>query len=128
MRNEDIGLCAMQSRQIVLGEIIDRFGVRPYGWNEWETVLIITKVLCLGEIQLEFSGAALEKRRVNEVVQRTSNWKKITVRQRKLVDSGRIEEARKLGLFIQDNEVINGGKENSDDPEQPIILCGKRRP
>ena len=39
----------------------------------------------------------MEKRRVNEVVQRTSNWKKITVRQRKLIDSGRIEEARKLG-------------------------------
>ncbi len=94
---EYIALCAMQSRQIVMGEIIDRFGARQYGWNEWETVLIIVKVLCLGEIQLEFSGVVLEKRRVNEVVQRTSNWKKITVRQRKLVDSGRIEEARKLG-------------------------------
>jgi hypothetical protein len=94
---EYISLCAMQSRQIVMGEIVDRFSVRPYGWNEWETVLIVSKVLCLGEIQLEFSGAVLEKRRVNEVVQRTSNWKKITVRQRKLVDSGRIEEARKLG-------------------------------
>lgn len=94
---EYIALCAMQSRQIVMGEIVDRFSVRPYGWNEWETILIVAKVLCLGEIQLEFSGAVLEKRRINEVIQRTSNWKKVTVRQRKLVDSGRIEEARKLG-------------------------------
>ena len=94
---EHIALCAMQSRQIIMGEIIDRFGARPYGWNEWETVLILIKVLCLGEIQLEFSGAALEKRRVNEIVQRTGNWKKITVRQHKLVDSGHIEQARKIG-------------------------------
>jgi len=94
---EYISLCAMQSRQIVLGEVIDRFSARPYGWNEWETVLIVAKIVCLGEIQLEFSGAVLEKRRINEVVQRTSNWKKVTVRQRKLVDSSRIEEARKLG-------------------------------
>ncbi len=94
---EHIALCAMQSKQIVMGEIIDRYGARPYGWNEWETILIIVTILCLGEIQLEFSGAVLEKRRVNEVIQRTSNWKKITVRQRKLVDSGHIEEARKLG-------------------------------
>ncbi len=92
-----VSLCSMQSRQIVLGDIIDRFSARPYGWSEWETVLIVAKIICLGEIQLEFSGAVLEKRRINEVIQRTSNWKKVTVKQRKLVDSNRIEEARKLG-------------------------------
>ena len=35
-----------------------------------------------------------------EVISRTSNWKKITIRQRKVVDSSRIEEARKLGQQI----------------------------
>ncbi len=94
---EHIALCSMQSRQIVMNEIIDRFGARPYGWNEWETVLIIVKILCLGEIQLEFSGEILKKRGVNEVIQRTSNWKKIIVRQCKLVDLNHIEKARKLG-------------------------------
>lgn len=94
---EYITLCAMQSRQIVMGEVIERFGARPYGWNEWETALMLVKLLCLGEIQFEFSGGVLERRRVNEIIQRTSNWKKVTVRQRKLVDSVRIEDARKLG-------------------------------
>jgi len=94
---EYVSLCSMQSRQLVLGEIIDRFGARSYGWNEWETALMLVKLFCLGEIQFEYSGAALEKKRVNEVIQKTSNWKKITVRQRKLVDSARIEDVRKLG-------------------------------
>lgn len=97
---EYIKLCVMQSKQIIAGEITERFGARPYGWNEWETVLMLVKLLCLGEIQFDYSGTALEKKRVNEIIQRVSNWKKIIVRQRKLIDTERIEDARKLGQKV----------------------------
>lgn len=97
---EYISLCALQSKQMVVGEVIERFAARPYGWNEWETALMMVKLLCLGEIQFVLSGGILERGRVGEVVLRTSNWKKITVRQRKVVDLAHIEKARKLGQEI----------------------------
>ncbi len=62
--------------------------------------MILVRLLCLGEVQLEFSGSVLEKRRVYEYIQRTSNWRKIIIRQRKQLDSGKIEDARKLGQQI----------------------------
>ncbi|MCC6543788.1 MAG: BREX system P-loop protein BrxC [Nitrospirae bacterium] len=95
-----ISLCALQSKQMVASDIIERFAARPYGWNEWETALILTKLFCLGEIQFIFSGGNLERRRVEEVIMRTSNWKKVTVRQRKVVDLAHIENARKLGQEV----------------------------
>jgi len=95
-----ISLCALQSKQMVAGDIIERFAARPYGWNEWETALILAKLYCLGEIQFLFSGGILERGRVAEVITRTSNWKKVTVRQRKVVDLALIEKARRLGQEV----------------------------
>jgi len=92
-----MGLCAAQSKQMVMEEIIERFGVRPYGWNEWETVLLLVKLFCSAEVQFVFSGGVLERGRVHEIVSRTSNWKKVTVHRSKKVDSAHIENARKLG-------------------------------
>ncbi|MBI5192441.1 MAG: BREX system P-loop protein BrxC [Nitrospirae bacterium] len=95
-----ISLCVLQSKQMVAGDIIERFAARPYGWNEWETALILAKLYCLGEIQFLFSGGILERGRVAEVITRTSNWKKVTVRQRKVVDVAHIEKARRLGQEV----------------------------
>ncbi|MBU1810879.1 MAG: BREX system P-loop protein BrxC [Candidatus Omnitrophica bacterium] len=97
---EYISLCAMQSKQMVIHEIIERYGLRPFGWNEWETALLLVKLFCLGEIQFVLNGGIVERSRAYEVISRTSNWKKITIRQRKVVDSSNIEEARKLGQQI----------------------------
>ncbi|MCG2712035.1 MAG: BREX system P-loop protein BrxC [Candidatus Omnitrophica bacterium] len=97
---EYISLCAMQSKQMVMYEIIERYGLRPFGWNEWETALLLVKLFCLGEIQFVLNGGIVERNRAYEVISRTSNWKKITIRRRKVVDSSNIEEARKLGQQI----------------------------
>ena len=97
---EYISLCAMQSKQMVMYEMIERYGLRPFGWNEWETALLLVKLFCLGEIQFVLNGSIVERSRAYEVISRTSTWRKITIRQRKIVDSSNIEEARKLGQQI----------------------------
>lgn len=97
---EYISLCTLQSKQMVAGDIIERFAARPFGWNEWETALILVKLHCLGEVQFIFSGGILERGRVAEVVLRTSNWKKVSIRQRKVVDLAHIEKARRLGQEV----------------------------
>jgi len=97
---EYISLCTMQSKQMVMHEIIERYGLRPFGWNEWETALLLVKLFCLGEIQFILNGGIIERNRAYETISRTSNWKKITMRQRKVVDSTNIEESRKLGQQI----------------------------
>ena len=94
---EYISLCVMQSRQMIISEVIERFGMRPYGWNEWETALMLIKLFCLGEIHFILNGGVVERARVYELVSRTSNWKKITIRQRKVVASSLIEKVRKIG-------------------------------
>ena len=97
---EYISLCARQSKQMVMHGIIERYGLRPFGWNEWETALLLVKLFCLGEIQFILNGGIIERSRAYQAISRTSNWKKITIRQRKVVDSSHIEQARRLGQQV----------------------------
>ena len=95
-----IHLTSASNHEIILGDLVERYANRHFGWSEWETLLLVVKLVCVGEIQFVFSGTLLETKQVNEKVEKTSNWKKITIRQRQLVDPGRIEEVRKLGQLL----------------------------
>ncbi|MFC1792652.1 BREX system P-loop protein BrxC, partial [Planctomycetota bacterium] len=84
---EYVSLCTQTSKQIVMHELITkRFHNRPYGWPEWETVLILARLIVASEIHLIMNGAIVESKRVYELISKTSNWRKITIKRRKIVD------------------------------------------
>lgn len=108
---EYINLYYSQSRQIVMEDTVkDKFANRPYGWNEWQTVLLLVKLVLSGDIHLVMNGMVLEQSRIYEIINKTSNWKKITIRQREKTDPAKIEAVRKLGqmLFAE----MGSGKED----------------
>ena len=95
---EYIDLCTRTSKQIVMQELVDtRFANRPFGWPEWETVLLLARMVVAGEIHLVMNSAVIERQRIYEIISKTSNWKKVTVRQRKVVDNRLLESIRVLG-------------------------------
>jgi hypothetical protein len=98
---EYINLYSGQSRQIVMGDLVkDRFANRPYGWNEWQTVLLLVKLVLSGDIHLTMNSTVLKRSRIYEIINKTSNWKKITIRQREKTDPAKIETVRKLGQML----------------------------
>jgi len=126
---EYVGLCISTSRQIVMQDIVcNRFANRPYGWMEWDTILLLARMIVAGEINLVMNSAIIERQRIYEIISRTSNWKKVTLRQRKVVDPGTLEAIRKLGqdlfgdmgpdsedglfVFLKDRVVERDGKLN----------------
>ena len=69
---EYISLCSGQSRQIVMGDLVnDRFANRPYGWNEWQTGLLLIKLVLSGDIHLLMNGMILERNHIYETISRT---------------------------------------------------------
>ena len=107
-----IMLCADQSTEMIVDNMLrDRYGNRPYGWNEWETALILSKLFIAGEINFAFNGGIVEKQKVSELILKFSNWKRLTVRRRKIADTAQIESIRNLGqaLFSE----MGPGKEDA---------------
>ena len=93
-----VDLCGKTSRPVVLHEMIQkRYAMRPYGWPEMETALIVARLMVLGEIGLMMDGALLPAEKAYEPLTSPAKWRKITVVRRRVPPGPVIQKARSLG-------------------------------
>jgi hypothetical protein len=96
-----IELCTRASRQIVLHEMIEkRYAVRPYGWPDLEVVLLLARLLVVGEITLMMDGALVPLDKAYEAMTSSSRRRRITILQRKISDPKVLQAARNLGKDV----------------------------
>ena len=101
---EYIGLCAMNSKQIVLNDLIEkRFGGIPYGWPELEVVLLVAQLAVLKEIDLLVNAAPLPLDQAYDHLTSSNKQRKVVIAQRESAGSDLIKRAQALGkeLFAQ---------------------------
>ncbi len=107
-----VALMSSNNKQVVLQDMIDkRYSLRPYGWPEDEVVLLIARLMVLGEISLMMDGALLPPDRAYEPLTTAAKRRKIVVLKRQTTDPRAIQEARKLG-----NELFHEMGPDGEDP------------
>lgn len=96
-----ITLASSANRQIILFELVDeKFSRRPYGWQEWDVILLVVRLVMAGEISLVADGSTLSTDKIYQAIDGTNKWRKIKVVKRKTVDKGSIQTARKLARKV----------------------------
>lgn len=96
--------CAMASHKVVLHEMIyKRFGQRPYGWLEEESVLLVARLAVMREITLVVNHAPLPLENAYDHLTSASKQKKVIVAVRENADDALIKKSRALGkdLFAE---------------------------
>ena len=94
-------LSASANRSVVLNDLIEnKFATRPYGWPQFETVLLIARLVVLGEINLVTNGAATTLDKVYEEIITPNKWRRITIVQKKSTDPKALQAVRNLGKEI----------------------------
>ena len=94
---QTLELMAGANRQIILEALVqERFGRRPYGWPEWEVILLIARLLRRGDISLVLDGDTLGIEKAYDALISPSKWRKVSLVKRKSVDSGQLQQARQL--------------------------------
>ena len=97
LRNH-ISLNAIKNQQIILHDLIEkRYALRPYGWPENEVLILIVRLMVLGEINLMMDGELIPPDRVYEAITVASKRRKIIVLKRQSSDPRAIQNARNLG-------------------------------
>lgn len=105
-----IELCDLRNQAIVLHDMIEkRYAIRPYGWPEMEVVLLVVRLLAVGEISLKWERDILTPDKAYEHLKTPAKWRRITIHKRKTSDPQALQKARQLGqdVFSQmgpDNE------------------------
>jgi hypothetical protein len=97
---EFISLSNKANHPIILFDMLERYGKRPYGWPDDEVLIVIARLLVQGEIQLMMNGASLTIDKVYENVTAPRKQRSITVVKRKMVERSTIERCRSLGKEV----------------------------
>ncbi|MFH1935814.1 MAG: BREX system P-loop protein BrxC [Pseudomonadota bacterium] len=107
-----IELCNLKHHAIVLYDVImKRYTVRPYGWPDWEVILLVARLLAVGEISLKLERDTLSLDKVYENIKTPAKWRKITIHKRKTSDPKALQNARQLGKDV----FAEMGPDNEDD-------------
>ena len=97
-------LSAMKSQPVVLHDMMEkRYSVRPYGWPDDEVLLLLARLIVLGEVNLMMDASLLPIGKVYEAITTPAKRRKIVVRKRETADPKSIQDARSLGkeLFAE---------------------------
>ena len=104
-----VNLMASANRQMILEDLVEtRFGRRPYGWPEWEVVLLVVRLVRKGDISLVIDGATLTNDKIFEAVIAPSKWRRLLVVKRRSVDQGQLQRARHLAKEVFGNIAPDG--------------------
>lgn len=97
-----VALMASKSHRVVLYDLIeDRFGRRPYGWNDWETVLLVVRLVMMGEVSLVSDGDnTLTPDAIYSAIDGPNKWRRITVVKRQTVDRDSLQKARNIAKEV----------------------------
>lgn len=93
-----VGLMASTNKQIVLHDILEkRFSLRPYGWPDEEVLILIARMLVMGEISLMMDGAIVPLDKAYETLTTPAKRRKTTIIKRQTSDPKALQLARNLG-------------------------------
>jgi hypothetical protein len=97
-------LCSLKSQQVVLHDMLDkRYSLRPYGWPDDEVLLLIARLVVLGEISLMMDSTLMPIDKIYEAITVPAKRRKIILRKRETTDPKTLQNARSLGkeLFAE---------------------------
>lgn len=113
-----ITLSSKANHQIVLFDMIERYGKRPYGWPEDEVLILLATLLVLGEIHFVMNGAPLAIDKVYENSTVSRKQRSISIIRRKITDPIVLQNCRNLGKDI----FSSMGPDSEDGLSEFLIL------
>jgi len=92
-----IDLSTSNHQKVLLHELVERFARRPYGWGEWEIILLVARLFMAGDLNLISDGAALTPKDTVDPLTKQVKWKQVTILKRKAVGEEELKKARAIG-------------------------------
>lgn len=95
-----VDLCAGKNQKIYLNELVDRFTRRPYGWPDWEVVLLVARLFMAGEAMLKVDGGVILPREAIDYLTKSVKWKQVALLKRKATGIEDLKKARRIGQDV----------------------------
>ena len=95
-----IDLATTMNQHLKLDGLVAKFSRRPYGWPEWEVVLLVARLFMAGDLNLLLDGDAVSPKDAIDPLTKSVKWKQVTILKRKAVGEAELKTARTIGQEI----------------------------
>ncbi len=92
-----IELKIASDQPVLLKEMVNHFSKRPYGWPEWEIVILTARLFVGGMINLVVDGAKIQPKAAVDPLTKTGQWKNVKIVKRIIPPEAELKKARELG-------------------------------
>ncbi|VVP01439.1 hypothetical protein PS838_02844 [Pseudomonas fluorescens] len=91
-----ISLRASGNDRLLVGDLVDRFSKRPYGWPNGEILLILGRLAAAGRISFHASSPNLPLPDAFDYLTNSRKHREISVQKKRQTDEGLLKQARSL--------------------------------
>ncbi|MCP4747910.1 MAG: BREX system P-loop protein BrxC [Desulfobacteraceae bacterium] len=91
-----IDLNAAADKPVILDELTAHFARRPYGWGEFQTIVLIAKIFRTEYINLVIEAAKIKPKEAVAPLTKTHQWKTVKIVKRKMPSEADIKKAQAL--------------------------------
>ncbi len=95
-----IRLAAANNKRVELSDIVKKFSSRPFGWSEWDIVIIVAGLFAAKEIRLVHSEQVLETKHAFQPLSKTQQWKQISIQRMKIPNKEDLDKSRQIGKEV----------------------------
>jgi hypothetical protein len=81
---------------VILDELVKHFAKRPYGWGEFQVVILIAKIFMAGAISLIVEGSKVRSRDAFSSLSKTHQWKNVKIIETPIIDQKAMDNAKAL--------------------------------
>ena len=81
---------------IILNELVSHFAKRPYGWGEFQTVILVAKLFMAQRLSLVVEGSKVKPKDAIAPLSKTAQWKTVKIVKTSPPDKKEIEKAKSL--------------------------------
>lgn len=91
-----LALQQQRSGQVILKELIERFGTCPYGWPESEVLLILSRLYAMGQINFVAQGNVLAPDAIISYMSGPRKWNEVTIATKTQIGDTALQKAKNL--------------------------------
>jgi energy-coupling factor transporter ATP-binding protein EcfA2 len=92
-----IDLHVASNKIVILNELVAYFSKRPYGWGEFQTIVLIAKIYITGHVNLSKDNHNIQPKDAFAPLTKIHQWKTIKIVKRKRPSEADIKQAQSLG-------------------------------
>ncbi|MGI8668245.1 MAG: BREX system P-loop protein BrxC, partial [Aridibacter sp.] len=95
-----VNLRTNNNLSLTLEEVSQYFERQPFGWRDWDTVLLTAKLFSAGELTTKIEGGSVSPKDAVEAFTKAGLWKKVSLLKRQTTNTAELAKARDIAHEI----------------------------